>query len=894
MAVVLGLACAATSLALAAEPKPRVSPGKVTVLDTYGIWRFQCTLEPPLLASGQTVRLKYAWLDQKTPAPPGDWSNPEFDDRPWDRGPLGLAPRSAMLARLCLRGKFTVTEPAAVGRLALSVGYRGGLVVHLNGREVHREHVAPGGALAEGPAGAACRLAGLAMPPELLRKGLNVLGLEVLRAAYPEQTKDNVYEENSCQILDARLTCDAAAGLVPTAGRPREFQVWAADPLAVDLDADFGDRAEPLRPVRIAAARNGTFTGKIVAGCSRPIRNLQVTAGGLEGRGAGIPAAAVRVRYGMPWGEYRQVCAGNRKLPSPYPVYTQRLGALAEKPLAAFPVLAGASDDYYPTLPRDASQSKPMPGAVVPVWISIRVPRDLPAGSYTGSVRVEAEGESPVQVPLELHVADWSLPDTQDFRTWVDMVQCPDTLALEYGVPLWSERHWELISQSFRLIGETGSRTVYVPLIAHTNLGNEQSLVRWVKKGEQYDYDFSILDQYLDVAERNMGRPKLVVLVVWDVYMIPASDAAGGAKERGRQKDLAQHVEKTSGRLGRGPMVTLLDAATGKTDLVTLPPHFDAAVSKPLWQPLFDGLLARLRKRGLEDKSMLGLQTDAWASREEHQLFKDLSGGLPWVVQSHEGFCNNWQQMMLPDDQLMHGISKIGYQARVWAVTFSDDNADRGRGYLGGMKSHRGWSRPDLVAQFDRFSRECSSNVYWQHLAETAITGSQRGNGRLGADYWKVIKNKKGKRVARVHERYPESSWLLLTLPEALLAPGPEGPAASDEMEAYRLGVQECEARIVIERALGDREAAARLGADLVGRCERCLADRHAKMWLSLSDLQLFYDYPGARWGPSYMAGSWRAGSNVGGSHWFLGSGYQERTAELFALAGEVAKELAR
>jgi hypothetical protein len=586
------------------------------------------------------------------------------------------------------------------------------------------------------------------------------------------------------------------------------------------------------------------------------------------------------------------VNAGNRKLPSPYPAYTQRLGALAEKPLAEFPLLAKATDDYYPTIRPDASEIKPVQAAVVPIWISVKVPAEAVAGKYAGSVKVEAEGEQPIQVPVELSVADWSLPDTQNFRTWVDMVQCPDTLALEYNVPLWSERHWEMTAQSFKLIGETGSRTVYVPLIAHTNLGNEESLVRWVKKGDKYEYDFSIFDRYLDVAEKNMGRPNLVIFVVWDVYMIPASDAGSGAKEGSRQKQLAEHVQQTSGKLGRGPMVTLLDPGTGKTDLLTLPPHFEPAASQPLWQPLFDQLLARMAKRGLQDKVMLGLQSDAWASKQEHQFFNEVTGGLPWVVQSHEGFLSNWSQMMAPEEKLMHGISKIGYQARVWAVTFSDDNADRGQGYRGGMKSHRGWSRADLVAVFDRFSREDSSNVYWHQLAETAITGSQRGNGRLGADYWKVIKNKKGKRVARSHDRYPESTWRNLFIPEALLAPGPDGPAASDEMEAFRQGVQECEARIVLERALSDEAIRTRLGDDLVRRCEEYLEERHMRMWLGLSDLQLFYNYPGAKWGPSYMASSWRAGSNVGGSHWFLGSGWQLRTERLFSLAGEVARKL--
>ena len=238
------------------------------------------------------------------------------------------------------------------------------------------------------------------------------------------------------------------------------------------------------------------------------------------------------------------------ELPTPYAVHAQRLGALAEKPLAEFPVLAGGNDDRWPAIRPDASEIKPASGAVVPVWITVKVPPNVPAGGYAGSVKVEAEGENPVQVPIEIRVADWSLPDTQDFRTWVDMIQCPDTLALEYQVPLWSDKHWELIAQSFRLMGETGSRTVYVPLIAHTNLGNEESMVRWVRKGDRYDYDFSIMDRYLDVAEKNMGRPKLVIFVVWDVYMIPASDASDDGKKGSRQKQLAEHVQKTSGTLG--------------------------------------------------------------------------------------------------------------------------------------------------------------------------------------------------------------------------------------------------------------------------------------------------------------------------------------------------------
>jgi len=700
-----------------------------------------------------------------------------------------------------------------------------------------------------------------------------------VRAPYPEATEDNVYEENSCQILRVRLTADGAGGLVPNAVRPDGFQVWTADPLAVDLNVDFGDRAEGVRPVVIVGARNGIFTGKVGVGSTTPIRGLKATAGDLTGDGGSIPSANVQVRYGIPWGDYRHVNAGQRRLPTPYMTKTMRLGALAEQPQAEFPVLPEPKEYQQLTFAPDAKDVPSPDGAVVPVWIRVRVPADVEAGTYAGTVSIEAESVEAVDVPVEVRVADWTLPDTQGLHTFVDMIQGPDTLALEYDVPLWSDEHWRLIAESFRLIGETGARTVYIPLIVHTNFGNEESMVRWVRTGEgTYDYDFSIMDRYLDVATENMGTPKQVIFVVWDVYMMPADTLESAT--RSRAKDTARNLEKLGAAYGKGPRVTVVDPATGQVEIAELPTHFDADASRPLWKPLFDRLHERMAARGLQDAMMIGVQHDTWATEAEHAFFQEVTGDLPWVIHAHEGAAFNKRQ---------YGISKLGYQALVWKVTFSDDNAGRPKGYRGGIKSHMGWARPDLVGQFDRAnSRENSPNVFWLCLAETAITGSQRGTGRLGADYWKVLKDRRGSRVGRSHERYPESSWRNLFIPEAMLAPGPNGPLATDRLEAYRLGIQECEARIVLEYAM-DR-AREDIGEDLATRCEDYLTRRHMAMWLALSSLNLFYDHPGASWGPTYMAGYWRNGGNIGGSDWYLGAGHRELTEELFALAGEVTR----
>jgi len=867
------------------------TPG-VVVLDTLSVWRMHSQLAPPVLDTGEKVPFSCRWMAYETPAAPQDWMKSDYDDRFWHRGPVTLVPKTALLSRACLRGKFRVTDPTAVKELRLSATYNGAIVVYVNGKEVRRDHIEAGQQLAEGPGGEERTLGDCEIPAQILTKGTNVIGLEIIRAPYPRagaETGEDVYNVNCCEIKQVRLVASGEAGLVPNTARPDGLQVWPADPLAIDMNLDYGDRAEPLRPVTIIGTRNGMFSGKAVVGSPRPIRGLKATATDLAGEGGRIPADAVRIRYGIEWGE--QQPRENTRLNYLFPYIKHnavQFNALAPEAPGEAAVKALTTAWYREkNLPEAVT---PVPGAVVPVWVTVKLPANVKAGKYTGAVKIEAQGETPVDVPVEVRVADWSLPDTQDFRTWVDMIQCPDTLALEYGVPLWSDKHFELIADSFKLIGETGSRTVYIPLIAHTNLGNEESMVRWIKKGDGYDYDFSTMERYLDVAEKNMGKPKLLIFLVWDVYMLPKSSLENPHGITFRVRDQVQYMEKIGGEYGLGPMVTVQSAGADGTvtrENVVMPPHLDAAASRPLWQPLFDQLRQRLRNRGMEDKMMLGLFHDSWATKQEVQFFQDITGGIPWAMHSHGGPA---------EGQLMYGITPIGYQAVVWDVRFSDDGADthgKGKGFL---DSFHGWARKVLWSQFDRFSRENHPCTRWLQQAEVCITGAQRGPGRLGAEYWMVLKDKRGKRAGRSYERYPESNWRNLVIPEALMAPGPHGAVATNQMEALREGVQECEAIIVIEQALMDEGLKAQLGADLARRCEEYLRARHMMLWLSLSNLQFYYTAPGSKnsWETTCLARNWRNAPNVAGQNWFLSSGYQERTAELFTLAGEVTTKLGK
>ncbi|HUU42189.1 MAG TPA: hypothetical protein VMX57_00330, partial [Planctomycetota bacterium] len=136
-------------------------PTRTVVLDTAGSWRVFHVLAPPVVETADGLRPVLAvdqpWFQKRTPEPPvadpeqgrgdadpeqgrgvadpeqgrgDDWRTPAFDDAAWLRGPSRIACESSLVARVCLRGKFTVTDPDRVKDLRLTLAYYGGAIVY--------------------------------------------------------------------------------------------------------------------------------------------------------------------------------------------------------------------------------------------------------------------------------------------------------------------------------------------------------------------------------------------------------------------------------------------------------------------------------------------------------------------------------------------------------------------------------------------------------------------------------------------------------------------------------------------------------------------------------------------------------------------------------------------
>jgi len=507
------------------------------------------------VASYTVKELEVVRLPSETAA---DWMKPDFDDSTWARlrGPMLERSVNDDWKLILMRGLFEVADPARAGEMTLSISFRGGVVVYLNGEEIARSSLPAGPldlyALAEAypeevyftdegyifprkDRSQAQRprlerrirtLSDVKLPAGKLRQGVNVLAVAIHRSAntykffirfYKGGTWGHLAHEpvalwTEIALLNIRLVTAPGSAVVPNVGllKGRGFKVWNQSVIQKVLVPDYPDPFSPLAPIRLSGVRNGTFAGQVIVGDDQPIKGLKATASDLTGPGT-IAASAVEVRYGVPDGQGQ-------------PTWFDSLDESAPAEVPVYPEHGGA---------------------VQPLWVTVTVPADARPGDYTGSVTVSAEGVKPVAVPLKVRVIDWTLPPVERYVTTLDIIQSPETVALAYNVPLWSDEHFRLLDRTFSLLGPLGAKTLYITCIRRTHFGNEHAMVRWIRgEDDELTPDFSIVEKYLDVAMKHLPRPRGVILYCWE-----PPESQGHAGERAWDKPV---------------LITVLDPETGK------------------------------------------------------------------------------------------------------------------------------------------------------------------------------------------------------------------------------------------------------------------------------------------------------------------------------------------
>ncbi len=140
-------------------------------------------------------------------------------------------------------------------------------------------------------------------------------------------------------------------------------------------------------------------------------------------------------------------------------------------------------------------------GVLHSVWITIAPEGKLEAGEHTLTVRITNDkDEELVTHTLMLRMIDASLPEHGMILT--QWFHC-DCLASYYRVPVFSERHWEIIGNYLRTAVEYGQNMILTPLFTpplDTEVGGERLTVQLVdvtlNADGSYSFGYDKLDRW--------------------------------------------------------------------------------------------------------------------------------------------------------------------------------------------------------------------------------------------------------------------------------------------------------------------------------------------------------------------------------------------------------------
>lgn len=170
------------------------------------------------------------------------------------------------------------------------------------------------------------------------------------------------------------------------------------------------------------------------------------------------------------------------------------------------PYYLDSESGSYPDLlqPLDGEKFfRAVPGKTVSLWFTCCPDK---AGEYPVTVTLtDAVGEQS-SVSFLLTVVDAALPaQPLLFTQWF---HC-DCLASYYNVPVFSERHWEIIENYMRCAAENGINCILTPVLTpplDTEVGGERPTVQLVGVTQtadgSYTFDFSLLGRWITLAQQ--------------------------------------------------------------------------------------------------------------------------------------------------------------------------------------------------------------------------------------------------------------------------------------------------------------------------------------------------------------------------------------------------------
>jgi hypothetical protein len=170
---------------------------------------------------------------------------------------------------------------------------------------------------------------------------------------------------------------------------------------------------------------------------------------------------------------------------------------------------------------------------VRPLWLSIQVPGNIPAGKYMGTITIDAIKKYPLKILV--NVLNHVLPPPAQWKYDFDIWQYPAPIARIHDVPLWSDEHFKLMRGYFTYLAKAGQKVITANIIEqpwgldHVHF-DDPSLIKWIKKKDgTWVYNFTLFDRYISFM-MNCGitqRINCYSMITWDLSFIYYDEASG-------------------------------------------------------------------------------------------------------------------------------------------------------------------------------------------------------------------------------------------------------------------------------------------------------------------------------------------------------------------------------
>ena len=166
------------------------------------------------------------------------------------------------------------------------------------------------------------------------------------------------------------------------------------------------------------------------------------------------------------------------------------------------------SSDYDSTLVADpidhiASTLTVPANATQGGWISVRVPQQVKAGKYTGTVTVKDGDKVLSELKLAVNVKNRTLPASTEWAFHLDLWQNPYAEARYYNVEPFSKEHFDRMRPDMQNYVDAGGKVI-TAYIMHKPWNGQtydpfESMVTWLKKADgTWYFDYTVFDKWVE------------------------------------------------------------------------------------------------------------------------------------------------------------------------------------------------------------------------------------------------------------------------------------------------------------------------------------------------------------------------------------------------------------